>query len=304
MKTTNTHLPSDCLLALDADQFTSLLKTIRDEPLAASCQRLESFDMESARRAAWCEVNTAAIQVEAGNSTPAEMREDLKKRLVEVNAQRRLSDLLEILRPLILRRNKTAAQADEDREYAEYLADQSAPDRERFHALKARDVRIVNGEEPNLLAIVDEIELTKRILNEGQWKNVSRDYQENAFAQELSELHRQGKYRGEIGREAAEQRITELQAGYENLSERVENSLSLSEINELAQLESKLASADEELRKAADKASASLMEESAAAGELASKLDAVEIIGLGIIRAYGIQSGRTGAGIEHHHPAA
>jgi hypothetical protein len=269
--------PTAFLLPLDADGFTRILETINGETPDDFTNKQASRRIEAAHRRAWCEVTEAAA------ANPA--------KLAEVTAQRKLSSVLDDLMPAIALRNQTVADATEQRGFLSYLKDEAEPIETEAATLKARDARINSqGEMPNVESMRDEINRIEYYLAHGAWKTTSLDFREAEFEKGLSNLLAEGKYIGELSKDAAEQRLKDLAAQIEETQFKVENHLDSRELHRLNELETKLTPIREEIAAAQDKASTMEAAAAAATADLKVRIEAAGIIGRAIIQACHIQT--------------
>lgn len=270
-----------CLLPLDADGFNRILDTLTGETPEQFTGALAGRQIESARRKAWCEITEAA-----GDQT----------KHAEVNAQRKLTGILDDLLPAILRRNDAAAAEISQREFRSYLKEDAQPLESELAQLKARDLRMNSrGEMPSSDLMDDEIRFIRTHLEEGSWKRTSLDNRDAEFEEGLRQLSEAGKYHGELTKDAAEKRIEELKTQQSQLDSKLAEMLSSDEIHRLEEIGPKLAAIRRGIASEQEKADGLKAQADTATSELNVRIETARIIGQAIIQAHQIQTTATAA---------
>ncbi|NQX01362.1 hypothetical protein HQ447_11950 [bacterium] len=197
----------------------------------------KGFHVESARRSAECVLREARVKLELAklrggqpSASSKKLEADLSVELEEISAQRKLGRIFE---SIALAADELRAVACQARPFSERLAEltgRSEALKSRLEDMIARDVR---QEMENYESQSNELGWTRDLFENGKWRTRGGDAATAVFEEELSDLQRIGRYTGELTKNGALSRITELEKWLEGMDARCEVQLTPNEMSEM-----------------------------------------------------------------------
>lgn len=234
----------------EVETMQSRLHSLKSEDVFS----MKAALMETATRNAKCDVDEANAELELQQleHIPDMSADDKRKikrllflSLESISTIRKLGNVLDGLHVHKDELDKALAPAIQAEKAMEELRAAAATLETKITAMRARDIR---GQEGELGILEDQLRWAGEVYHCGEWRKAMLDYKADALAEELERMSENGRYKGEFTEAGLEARYEELQPLIEECEKRWENSLSPSEMNELAEAEAELEKINEEMR--------------------------------------------------------
>lgn len=207
-----------------------------------------NFQVDAARRNAWCDLREATVNLEIkklGAGSPDKSTKqrqcELAGELEEITAMRKLGNIFD---SIDLAAAELCAASCQAKPYSDRLAEMN----EKADAMKARladfQARDIRDELGILESQQNEVRWVRDLFENGRWRTTAMDYRDDYFQDELREMHAQGRYIGELTKEAAELRIESLEQAIAATMAKGETQLTSDEMSAMPQLTQDIANLD------------------------------------------------------------